>query len=82
MLAPDFWQQPVSDGDRPAWEQAWLSFERWFAALANASPRLSGDELRLVLTGERSTIELQRSPADRWKAWRRLRLAALVREAT
>ena len=82
LLAPDFWQQPVSDGDRPAWEQAWLSFERWFAALANASPRLSGDELRLVLTGERSTIELQRSPADRWKAWRRLRLAALVREAT
>lgn len=82
LLVPDFWQQAVADGDRAAWEQGWQSFERWFAALANASPRFSGDQLRLVLTGERSTIELQRSPADRWKPWRRLSLAALVREAT
>jgi len=31
-----------------------------------------------VLTGERSTVELLRAPADRWKPWRRLSLARLL----
>ena len=80
LLAPDFWRQAVSDGDLHDWEQAWQRFDRWFEALLAAAPRIAAGELRLVLTGERSTIELARSPADRWKAWRRLGLATLLRE--
>ena len=62
-------------------EEAWEDFDRWFATLLDASPRTARAELRVVLTGERSTIELLRSPADRWRPWRRLHLAALLREA-
>lgn len=80
LLAPDFWRQAVSDGDLHDWEQAWQRFDRWFEALLAAAPRLAARDLRLVVTGERSTIELVRSPADRWKAWRRLGLATLLRE--
>lgn len=82
LLAPAFWQQAVSDGDLPAWERAWEAFDRWFGAQLAASPRLATRELRLVLTGERSLVELARSPRDRWRPWRRLRLGTLLRETS
>jgi len=78
LLAPDFWRQAVDDGDAPAWAHAWQSFDRWFAGLLQASPRAVEAGLGLVLTGERSTVELLRAPADRWKPWRRLSLARLL----
>jgi len=81
LLAPDLWRQSVGDGDALAWAHAWQSFDRWFAGLLQAAPRAVEAGLRLVLTGERSTVELFRSPADRWKPWRRLSLARLMREA-
>ena len=81
LLAPDLWRQSVSDGDALAWAHAWQSFDRWFAGLLQASPRAVEAGLRLVLTGERSAVELFRAPADRWKPWRSLRLARLMREA-
>lgn len=81
LLAPGFWREAVGDGDLQGWEAAWLAFDRWFGALLDAAPTLSERPLRVVLTGERSRVELLRSPADRWKPWRRLRLDALLREA-
>lgn len=80
LLAPDFWRQPVGDGDTDGWVQAWQAFDRWFEMLRAAAPQLAAGGMRLVLTGERSTIELLGLPADRWKPWRRLTLAALLRE--
>lgn len=82
LLAPDFWRQPVGDGDTDGWVQAWRAFDHWFESLLAAAPRLAAGGMRLVLTGERSTIELLGLPADRWKPWRRLALAALLREDT
>ncbi|MCZ7558837.1 MAG: hypothetical protein M5U30_01260 [Burkholderiaceae bacterium] len=82
LLAPDFWRRPVADGDTDGWMQAWQSFDRWFDALLATAPRVAAGGVRLVLTGERSTIELLGLPADRWKPWRRLALAALLREDT
>lgn len=80
LLVPEFWRRAVGDGDEPGWTQAWRAFDRWFEALLAANPRLAASSIRLVLTGERSTIELLGLPADRWKPWRRLALAALLRE--
>jgi len=78
LLAPDFWRAAISEGDLEGWAHAWRAFDRWFEALQAASPRLLAGELRLVMTGERSTVELLRAPADRWKAWRRLRVEPLL----
>ncbi len=80
LLAPDFWRRPVGDGDAHGWAQAWEAFDRWFEALLAGAPGLAAGGLRLVLTGERSTIELIGLRADRWKPWRRLALATLLRE--
>lgn len=82
LLAPPFWQQAVGDGDLHAWEHAWEVFDRWFGAQLAASPSIAARELRLVLTGERGLVELTRSPHDRWRPWRRLRLDALLSEAS
>lgn len=81
LLAPGFWREAVGDGDLQGWEEAWLAFDCWFGALLDAAPDLCGRPLRVVLTGERGRVELLRSPADRWRPWRRLRLALLLREA-
>lgn len=82
LLAPAFWAQAVSDGDLPAWEHAWEAFDRWFGARLEASPHIARRELRLVLTGERSLVELALLPGDRWRPWRRLHLGALLRETS
>ena len=81
LLAPDFWRQAVGDGDALAWANAWQRFDDWFADLLRVSPRAVDAGLALVLTGERSTLELHRARADRWKPWRRLRLDRLLRQA-
>ncbi len=74
LIAPDLWHTPGSDGDLPGWQQAWHEFAGWFERNAAALPA----PLHLVLTGERSLVELQLSPSDRWAFWRRRPLAELI----
>lgn len=80
LLDPGFWRQAACDGDAPAWAHGWQRAERWFAALVHARPAITG-ELHWVLTGERSMVALACARGDRFKRWRRTRLATLVREA-
>ncbi len=79
LIAPGFWQRAMEEGDARSWIEGWREFERWFARAFDAT--LPADTLRLVLTGERDTIEILCEPADRWKAWRALRLAPLLEDA-
>ncbi len=78
LLAPDPWQQAAERGDPDAWTSAWREFDRWFDELSRQLPDLSARPWQVVLTGEHGTLELVRTPADRWKPWRRLRLSALA----
>lgn len=76
LVAPGFWRRAAEDGDSDAWIDGWRSFERWFEqGLAEA---LAHGPLRLVLTGERDTVELALSHADRFRVWRALRVGSLL----
>lgn len=79
LLAPGFWRRATDEGDAAAWSEGWQRFADWFEHAIPASARRPA--LRLVLTGERDTIEIEHRSSDRWKPWRRLHLAALVEDA-
>lgn len=76
LIAPGFWRRAAEDGDTDAWVEGWRTFERWFEqALSKA---LAHADLHLVLTGERETVELALSHADRFRVWRALRVSSLL----
>lgn len=76
LIAPGFWRDAAEDGDADAWIDGWRSFERWFEQGLSGAIAQAG--LRLVLTGERDTVELALSRADRFRVWRALRLTSLL----
>ncbi len=76
LIAPGFWRRAAEDGDTDAWVDGWLAFERWFEQ--GLSKALAHADLRLVLTGERDTVELALSRSDRFRVWRALRVSSLL----
>ncbi len=73
------WSESRRTDDARAWLDAWQGFEQWISTLliAGWQPGRSRT-LRLVLTGERRTLEISLGGHQRWQFWRRLDLAGLV----
>ncbi len=76
LVDAGFWKETLAEGDADGWNDAWLAFDQWFERWAkNASP------IRLVLTGERESIELDFASADRFKPWRSVTRERLLERA-
>ncbi len=65
------WLEPRLARDAAGWLAAWREF------LAQAPAQPTDRDLHWVLTGEQSVVELLATPGDRWRFWRRRRIASL-----